>query len=60
MLQKRYVVGKVKKNYADSSAQCESLGGSLALPESVEENQQMLEELGKGMKLLFRSEFLRC
>ena len=55
VLQKKYVVVKEKMNYAGSLAHCKSLGGSLALPESPEENQQMLDELGNGMKLLFRS-----
>ena len=38
---------KKKKNFADSSAHCESLGGSLAVPESAEENELMLQELGE-------------
>ena len=53
ILQKRYVVVKEKKIYSDSSAHCESLGGSLALPDSAAENQQILEELGESMQLLF-------
>ena len=45
-LQKRFLVMRLKKNVADSSAHCESLGGSLALPESEEENQQIMQEIG--------------
>ena len=45
--QKKYLVVKENKNFADSSAHCESLGESLALPESVEENEQILRELSK-------------
>ena len=48
VLQKRIVVVKEKKNFTDSEAICKSLGGSLALPESVEENQQLKHELGKN------------
>ena len=42
-----------KMNFSDSSAHCKSLGGSLALAESAEENQQMLLELGKNPKLAY-------
>ena len=52
ILQKKYVIGKVKMNFVDSAAHCESLGGNLALPESAEENQQILDKLGNSTKLL--------
>ena len=58
ILQKKLVVVKEKKNYDDSSAHCKSLGGSLALPESSEENQQILDELFKGMNFSLISAFL--
>ena len=53
MFQKKYVIGKEKKTYADSSAHCESQGGTLALPESAEDNEQILHQLSKHSKLLF-------
>ena len=53
MLQKKFYVAQQSMNYADSSAQCKSLGGSLALPESAEETQQIIDELGKIIELLF-------
>ena len=52
MLQKKFVVVKQMKNFADSSAHCKSLGGSLAAQESVEENQLMLDELSTSMNFL--------
>ena len=51
--QKKYVIVKEKKNFADSLAHCRSLGGTLALPQSAEENEQMLHELGKSLRLFF-------
>ena len=54
VFQKKYVVVNEKKNIADSSVHCKSIGGTLALPESVEEDQQMLQEIGKDRRLLFR------
>ena len=50
-LQKRFVVIKQPKNYADSAAHCKSVGGSLALPESLEENQQIMQEIGNTGKI---------
>ena len=53
MLQKKFFVAQQSMNYADSSAHCKSLGGSLALPESAVETQQIIDELGKISELLF-------
>ena len=46
ILQKRFVVMKEKKNFDYGLAHCKSLGGTLGLPESIEENQQILNEIG--------------
>ena len=45
MLQKKFVIVKEVKTVAARSAHCKSLGGTLALPESVEENQRIMDEL---------------
>ena len=55
LLQKKIVIVKEKKNLAESSAHCRSLGGSLALPESSEEeNQRITHELSKTLKVSLR------
>ena len=52
MLQKKFVLVKELKNFTESSAHCESLGGSVALPETAEENQQISQMLGKDVIFL--------
>ena len=46
------------KNYADSSAHCKSLGGILALPESAEENQHIMHEIGNVRERDFYADLL--
>ena len=53
ILQKRLVYVKESKTYVGSSAHCKSVGGSLATPESEEENQQMLDELSNSPRCFF-------
>ena len=54
MLQKKFVVETTKETHADSSAHCKIFGGALALPESAEENQQLLQAIGKSLELSLR------
>ena len=46
------MIVKQLKNYADSIVHCRSLGGALAIPESAEENQQIVDELNNDSKLI--------
>ena len=46
-LQKKFVIVKEKRNFDDSLSYCKSLNGSLALPESQEENNQIMEAISK-------------
>ena len=48
-----FVALRLMKNYADSSVHCKSLGGSLALPESVEECQRMIQDIGIIQRIFF-------
>ena len=57
--QKRSVIVKQMKNYSESLAHCKSLGGTLALPESAEENQQIIDAAGNIMIYLVFPLFLR-
>ena len=49
---------KDQKTFDDSLAHCKSLGGTLALPESAEENQRILDDLGNIPDSKFSSSLL--
>ena len=44
-LQKKFLIVKEKRNFDGSQSYCKSLNGNLALPESQEENQRIMEEI---------------
>ena len=60
ILQKKYLLIKQKKKFPDSLAHCQSLGGTLALPESAEENQMLQQEIGESPKTPLCSPLFFC